>query len=54
MNFEIVAVSDIWNKRREEGAAYIQKLNGNTVRSGAKQRRVVCAQGCRRGYDRDC
>jgi len=31
MNFEIVAVSDIWNRRREEGAAYLQKLNGNTV-----------------------
>ena len=31
MNFEIVAVSDIWNKKREEGAAYLQKLNGNTV-----------------------
>ena len=31
MNFEIVAVSDIWNKRREDGAAYLQKLNGNTV-----------------------
>src|SRR5437868_5324072 len=31
MNFEIIAVSDIWNRRREEGAAYLQKLNGNTV-----------------------
>jgi predicted dehydrogenase len=31
MNFEFVAVSDIWNMRREEGAAYIQKLSGNTV-----------------------
>jgi predicted dehydrogenase len=31
MNFEIVAVSDIWNRRREEGAAYIQKLNGGSV-----------------------
>jgi hypothetical protein len=31
MNFEIVAVSDIWNRRREEGAAYIQKLSGCTV-----------------------
>jgi predicted dehydrogenase len=30
-NFEIVAVSDIWNRRREEGAAYIQKLSGNAV-----------------------
>ena len=31
MNFQIVAVSDIWNRRREEGAAYIQKLFGNPV-----------------------
>jgi predicted dehydrogenase len=28
MNFEFVAVSDIWNRRREEGAAYIQKICG--------------------------
>jgi predicted dehydrogenase len=31
MNFEFVAVSDIWNRRREEGAAYIQKKTGSTV-----------------------
>src|SRR6202167_3978619 len=31
VNFEIVAVSDIWSRRREEGAAYIQKLNGGSV-----------------------
>jgi predicted dehydrogenase len=31
MNFEFVAVSDIWNKRREEGAAYMQKLSGDSV-----------------------
>ena len=30
-NFQIVAVSDIWNRRREEGAAYIQKLSGNPI-----------------------
>jgi len=30
-NFEIVAVSDIWNRRRDEGAAYIQKLSGNPI-----------------------
>ena len=30
-NFQIVAVSDIWNRRREEGAAYIQKLSGSPV-----------------------
>jgi predicted dehydrogenase len=31
LNFELVAVSDIWNRRREEGAAYIQKLSGNSI-----------------------
>jgi predicted dehydrogenase len=31
MNFEFVAVSDIWNRRREDGVAYIQKLGGNAV-----------------------
>src|SRR5256714_28680 len=31
LNFELIAVSDIWNRRREEGAAYIQKLTGNQI-----------------------
>src|ERR1035438_383321 len=31
LNFELVAVSDLWNRRREEGAAYIQKLSGSPV-----------------------
>jgi len=31
MNFEFVAVSDIWSRRREEGAAYIQKVSGNSI-----------------------
>jgi predicted dehydrogenase len=30
-NFEIVAVSDIWNRRRDEGATYIQKITGSPV-----------------------
>jgi predicted dehydrogenase len=30
-NFEFVAVSDIWNRRREEGAAYVTKLSGSKV-----------------------
>src|ERR1700761_8098957 len=30
MNFEFVAVSDIWNRRREEGAAFIQKKCGGS------------------------
>jgi predicted dehydrogenase len=31
LNFELVAVSDLWNRRREEGAAYIQKHGGNPI-----------------------
>ncbi|MGR3811051.1 Gfo/Idh/MocA family protein [Jiulongibacter sp. NS-SX5] len=31
MNFEMVAVSDIWNKRRDEGQAYLQKELGSKV-----------------------
>jgi predicted dehydrogenase len=31
MNFEFVAISDLWNKRREDGVAYIQKICGTKV-----------------------
>jgi predicted dehydrogenase len=31
LNFDFVAVSDIWNRRRDEGAAYVQKLSGNPI-----------------------
>jgi hypothetical protein len=30
-NFEIVGVSDIWNRRRDEGVAYIGELTGNKI-----------------------
>ncbi len=30
-NFEIVAVSDIWSRRRDEGAEHIGKLTGKTI-----------------------
>jgi len=33
LNFEFVAVSDIWNRRRDEGAAFIQKHCGGTIAS---------------------
>jgi predicted dehydrogenase len=33
LNFEFVAVSDIWNRRREEGVAYIEKLGGGKTDS---------------------
>ena len=29
MNFELVGVSDIWNRRREEGADYLKQKTGN-------------------------
>ena len=31
LNYEFVAVCDIWNRRREEGAEYIKKASGFTV-----------------------
>src|SRR5580692_10038591 len=31
MNFEFVAISDLWNRRREQGVAYIDKLGGGKV-----------------------
>src|SRR5690349_15674967 len=31
LNFEFVALSDIWNRRRDEGAAYINKLSGKQI-----------------------
>ena len=31
LNFEFVAVSDIWSRRRDEGAAYLEKLSGKSI-----------------------
>jgi predicted dehydrogenase len=31
LNFQFVAISDLWSRRRDEGVAFIQKLSGNTV-----------------------
>ncbi|MDH5384497.1 MAG: Gfo/Idh/MocA family oxidoreductase [Candidatus Aminicenantes bacterium] len=31
LNFELVAVSDIWNRRREEGVDFLQELTGNKI-----------------------
>lgn len=33
MNFDMVAVSDIWNRRREEGKAYIEKKIGHNIKA---------------------
>jgi predicted dehydrogenase len=31
MNFEMVAVSDLWNRRRDEGKAFLEKELGNSI-----------------------
>ena len=31
MNFEIVAVSDLWNRRRDEGKAFLKEKTGNEI-----------------------
>jgi predicted dehydrogenase len=31
LNFQLVAVSDIWNRRRNEGANYLEKLTGDKI-----------------------
>ena len=31
LNFEIVAVSDIWNRRRQEGVKFLEELTGNKI-----------------------
>jgi predicted dehydrogenase len=31
LNFEFIALSDIWKKRREEGVAFVQKLTGSNI-----------------------
>ncbi len=31
MNFEFTAVSDIWNRRRDEAVAYVKELSGKTI-----------------------
>lgn len=31
-NFEIVGVSDIWNRRRDEGAAFVKDMTGNKIK----------------------
>jgi predicted dehydrogenase len=31
LNFEFVAVSDIWNRRREEGVAFLKELTGKDI-----------------------
>ena len=43
LNFQLVAVSDIWNRRRDEGVAYIQKLTGKAA-TGARNNEELYAR----------
>jgi predicted dehydrogenase len=43
-NFEIVALSDIWNKRRDEGAAAIEKVTGTKVRAFRNNEEMYAAK----------
>src|SRR6266850_6049651 len=31
LNFDLVAVSDVWSRRRDEGAAFLSKLTGHPI-----------------------
>ena len=44
LNFEIVALSDIWNRRRDEGVAEIQKVTGGKVRAFRNNEEMYAAR----------
>jgi hypothetical protein len=44
MNFEFVAVSDIWSRQRDEGAAYIQKMCSGASHSVASCMNVAAIE----------
>lgn len=43
MNFELVGVSDIWNRRREEGAAYLLEKTGNKAKQWRNNEEMYAA-----------
>ena len=53
LNFEIVAVSDIWSLRREQGAAQLREAGRRDAGALPQQRRAVRSQGRRRRHRRD-
>ena len=53
LDFEIVAVSDIWSLRREQAVAHLEKLTDEAGRGRAQQRGAVRAQGRGRRHRRD-
>jgi predicted dehydrogenase len=45
MNFEMVALSDIWNRRRDEGKAYLEKELGSTIKVFNNNDELYAAKG---------
>ncbi|MEK6547870.1 MAG: Gfo/Idh/MocA family oxidoreductase [Bacteroidota bacterium] len=45
MNFEMVALSDLWNRRREEGKAYLEKELGGTIQTYRNNEELYSAKG---------
>ena len=45
LNFDIVAVSDIWKKRREEGQAFLKEKMGHEVKAHRNNEELYAAKG---------
>ncbi|WP_395784387.1 Gfo/Idh/MocA family protein [Aquirufa sp.] len=45
MNFEMVALSDLWNRRRDEGKAYLEKQLGGTIQTYRNNEELYSAKG---------
>lgn len=45
LNFDIIAVSDIWKKRREEGQAFLKEKMGHEVKAHRNNEELYAAKG---------
>jgi len=45
MNFEMVALSDLWNRRREEGKAFLEKELGGSIQTYRNNEELYSAKG---------
>jgi predicted dehydrogenase len=45
MNFEMVALSDLWNRRRDEGKAYLEKELGGSIQTYRNNDELYAAKG---------
>ena len=45
MNFEMVALSDLWNRRRDEGKAFLEKELGGSIQTYRNNEELYSAKG---------